>query len=162
MKSEEPRTGRPEDGDRPSRRSVLVWMSGAALTGSALVSAVSNFVFLEPRATYGLPSRFAIGTPDDYPPGTRISLDTRRICIVRDGNRLAAISITCTHLGCIVAVADTGFSCPCHGSQYDQDGTVTGGPAPQALPWFKLSLAPNGDLEVDTNITVPPGTYLNV
>jgi cytochrome b6-f complex iron-sulfur subunit len=162
MKSEEPRTGRPEDGDRPSRRSVLVWMSGAALTGSALVSVVSNFVFLEPRATYGLPSRFAIGTPDDYPPGTRISLDTRRICIVRDGNRLAAISITCTHLGCIVAVADTGFSCPCHGSQYDQDGSVTGGPAPQPLPWFKLSLAPNGDLEVDTNITVPPGTYLNV
>jgi cytochrome b6-f complex iron-sulfur subunit len=137
-------------------------MSGAALTGSALVSAVSNFVFLEPRATYGLPSRFAIGTPGDYPPGTRVSLATRRICVVREGNRIAAISTTCTHLGCTVGVADTGFACPCHGSQFDQDGNVTGGPAPRPLPWFKVSLAPNGDLEVDSNMPVDPGTYLTV
>ncbi len=159
--SEETRRGKPAD-TRPTRRDALVWMSGAALCGSAVVSAVSNFVFLEPRATYGLPSRFSIGTPDDYPPGARISLDARRICVVREGSRLAAISTTCTHLGCIVGVADTGFACPCHGSRFDQDGTVTGGPAPRALPWFKVSLAPNGELEVDTNIQVEPGTYLTV
>jgi magnesium-transporting ATPase (P-type) len=58
-----------------------------------------------------------------------------RVCIVRDGNRMAAISTTCTHLGCIVAISDTGFACPCHGSHYDQDGTVTGADiAMQAAP----------------------------
>jgi cytochrome b6-f complex iron-sulfur subunit len=159
--NEEP-TKSESDGDKPSRRNMLVWMSGAALTGSALVSVVSNLVFLEPRATYGLPSRFAIGTPDDFPSGTRIALDARRVCVVREGNRIAVISTTCTHLGCSVAVADTGFACPCHGSRYDQDGNVTGGPAPAALPWYKVSLAPNGDLEVDTSLTVAPGTYLTV
>ena len=35
-------------------------------------------------------------------PGTRIAMDARRVCIVREGNKMAAISTTCTHLGCIV------------------------------------------------------------
>jgi cytochrome b6-f complex iron-sulfur subunit len=145
-----------------NRRRMLGWFTGFGLFGSAVLSAFSNFVFIKPRATYGQPARFGIGRPEDFPPGTRISMDARRVCIVRDGNRLAAISTTCTHLGCIVGVADTGFSCPCHGSRYDQDGNVTGGPAPKPLPWFKISLAPNGELEVDKGAEIAPGTYLDV
>jgi cytochrome b6-f complex iron-sulfur subunit len=149
-------------GETMNRRRMLGWFTGFGLFGSAVLSAFSNLVFIKPRATYGQPSRFGIGRPDDYPPGTRISMDVRRVCIVRDGNRLAAISTTCTHLGCIVGVADTGFACPCHGSRFDQDGNVTGGPAPKPLPWFKISLAPNGELEVDKSAEIEPGTYLNV
>lgn len=145
-----------------TRRGLLGWITGAALAGSAVVSAFANFVFIKPRATYGQPSRFSIGRPDDFPSGARIALEPRRICVVRDGNKLAAISTTCTHLGCIVGVADTGFACPCHGSRYDQDGNVTGGPAPKALPWYKVTLAPNGDLEVDTSIQVESGSYYTV
>ena len=33
---------------------------------------------------------------------------------------------------------------------------------PKALPWFKVTLAPNGEIEVDKNQTVPAGTYLQV
>ena len=88
--------------------------------------------------------------------------EAERICIVREGNKVAAISTTCTHLGCSVGISDTGFACPCHGSRYDQDGAVTGGPAPKALPWFKVTLAPNGEIEVDKNQQVQPGTYLSV
>ena len=145
-----------------SRRSVLNWLSSVALFGSAIVSVFSNLVFMKPRATYGAPSRFSIGRPDDYPPGTRISLDVRRVCVVREGNRMAAISTTCTHLGCIVGVADTGFACPCHGSRFDQDGNVTGGPAPKPLPWYSINLTPNGELNVDTSVEVEPGRYFQV
>jgi cytochrome b6-f complex iron-sulfur subunit len=145
-----------------ARRSLLTWLSGVALAGSAVVSAFSNFVFLKPRATYGPPTRFAIGTPDQYPPGTRIALEARRVCVVREGGELAVLSTTCTHLGCIVGVSDTGFDCPCHGSRFDQDGNVTGGPAPRHLPWYRVSLAPNGELEVDTAQEIEPGTYLSV
>ena len=145
-----------------NRRSFLTWFSSAALFGSAVVSALANFVFLKPRATYGQPSRFSIGKPDAYPSGARIAIETRRICVAREGNQIAVISTTCTHLGCIVGVADTGFSCPCHGSRYDQDGNVTGGPAPKALPWYQVKLAPNGELEVDTSIEIQPGSYYNV
>ena len=42
----------------------------------------------------------------------------------------------CTHLGCIPLAnsGDTGgWTCPCHGSQYDGSGRVTRGPAPKNL-----------------------------
>ncbi|MCS7024639.1 MAG: Rieske (2Fe-2S) protein [Bryobacteraceae bacterium] len=144
------------------RRSLLTWVSSVALFGSAVISALANFVFLKPRATYGAPSRFSIGRPEEFPPGSRIAIEQRRICVAREGNQVAVISTTCTHLGCIVAVSDTGFSCPCHGSRYDQDGNVTGGPAPKPLPWYQVKLAPNGELEVDTSVEIKPGTYYTV
>ncbi len=127
-----------------------------------VLAALSDWLFFKPRVTYGQPARVPIGKPEEFPPGTRISRDVERVCIVRDGAKLAAISTTCTHLGCIVSISDTGFDCPCHGSRYDQDGNVTGGPAPKPLPWFKVSLAPNGEIEVDKGTQVEPGTYFNL
>jgi len=75
---------------------------------------------------------------------------------------LKAYRQTCTHLGCAVGAADTGFACPCHGSRFDQDGNVTGGPAPRPLPWFQVTLAPNGEIEVDKDIEIAPGSYLSL
>jgi cytochrome b6-f complex iron-sulfur subunit len=144
------------------RRSLLAWLSSVGLFGSAVLAALSDVIFFKPRVTYGQPAVFQIGKPEDYPPGVRIAREAERICIVREGNKMAAISTTCTHLGCSVSISDTGFACPCHGSRYDQDGAVTGGPAPKALPWFKVSVAPNGEVEVDKNTQIEPGTYLNV
>jgi cytochrome b6-f complex iron-sulfur subunit len=141
---------------------MLGWLTGAGLAGSAGLSAVSNFVFIKPRATYGQPQRFSVGKPEDFPSGTRAILPARGICIVREGAKLAAISIICTHLGCTVGAADTGFACPCHGSRFDQDGNVTGGPAPRPLPWFQVTLAPNGEIEVDKDIEIVPGSYLSL
>jgi len=148
--------------EHQSRRRMLTWLSSFALFASVVLAAVSDWLFFKPRVTYGPNARFAIGKPDDFPPGTRISRDVERVCIVREGNKLAAISTTCTHLGCIVGIADTGFACPCHGSRYDQDGNVTAGPAPKPLPWFQVTLAPNGEIEVDKNSQVEPGTYFTV
>jgi cytochrome b6-f complex iron-sulfur subunit len=144
------------------RRKALSWLASVGLAGSAVLAALSNWFFFKPRVTYSPNARFSIGKPEDYPPGTRVARDVERVCIVREENRIAAISTTCTHLGCIVAISDTGFSCPCHGSRYDQDGVVTGGPAPKPLPWFKVSVAPNGEIEVDKNTQVSPGSYLPV
>ncbi|MEZ5398390.1 MAG: Rieske 2Fe-2S domain-containing protein [Bryobacteraceae bacterium] len=152
----------PEQEAQANRRRVLSWLSGFGLFGSAILSAFSNFVFIKPRATYGQPQRFSIGKPEDYPPGTKLALDTRGICVVREANRVAAISTTCTHLGCVVSPSDTGFSCPCHGSRYDQDGNVSAGPAPKALAWYKVTLAPNGELEVDKDHQIDSGTYFNL
>ena len=144
------------------RRRLLAWLSSVGLAGSAVLAVLSDLIFFKPRVTYGQPALFQIGKPEEYPPGTRMAREAERICIIREGNRIAAISTTCTHLGCSVAISDTGFACPCHGSRYDQDGNVTGGPAPKPLPWFKVALAPNGEIEVDKNTQVDSGTYLTV
>ncbi len=155
---------RKDEAEEPqsSRRRFLAWLSGVGLVGSFGMGVLADLLFLKPRTTYGQPNRFGIGRPEDFPSGVRMAMDPRRICIVRDGNKIAAISTTCTHLGCIVAPSETGFSCPCHGSRYDTDGNVTGGPAPKALPWYRVTLMPNGELEVDKDTEVQPGTYLNV
>lgn len=145
-----------------TRRRMLAWLTSVGLFGSAVVSLFSNLIFIKPRATYGQPNRFPIGRPESYPPGTRIALGSERVCVVREGDNLAAISTTCTHLGCIVGLSDTGFACPCHGSRFDQDGNVTGGPAPRPLPWYKVALAPNGELEIDKGAEIPSGTWYHV
>ena len=151
-----------ESSEPISRRKVLAWLTSMGILGSAIVTVFSNLVFIKPRATYGQPMRFSIGTPDEYPPGTRIALGNQKVAVIREGNKMAAISITCTHLGCIVGVADTGFACPCHGSRFDQDGNVTGGPAPKPLPWFELSMAPNGELEIDKGKEITAGKWFTV
>uniref|UniRef100_A0A453BBC1 Cytochrome b6-f complex iron-sulfur subunit, chloroplastic n=2 Tax=Aegilops tauschii subsp. strangulata TaxID=200361 RepID=A0A453BBC1_AEGTS len=45
------------------------------------------------------------------------------------------INAVCTHLGCVVPwnAAENKFLCPCHGSQYNNQGKVVRGPAPLSL-----------------------------
>ncbi|ONI18629.1 hypothetical protein PRUPE_3G228100 [Prunus persica] len=45
------------------------------------------------------------------------------------------INAVCTHLGCVVPfnTAENKFICPCHGSQYNEQGKVVRGPAPLSL-----------------------------
>ncbi len=154
-----------ESEDRPeersiSRRRALALTSAAGLAGAGGVAGLSNLLFLRPRVTYGEPSRFRVGRPETFPVGTRLPLSRQRVTVIRTEAGLAAISNTCTHLGCVVATTEIGFDCPCHGSRFDADGDVLGGPAPRSLPWFRLALAPSGEIEVDTAEIVPPHTYL--
>ena len=46
-----------------------------------------------------------------------------------------AINAVCTHLGCVVPwnPTENKFMCPCHGSQYNNEGKVIRGPAPKSL-----------------------------
>eukprot|EP01024_Parvocaulis_polyphysoides_P011820 TRINITY_DN1416_c7_g2_i4.p1 TRINITY_DN1416_c7_g2~~TRINITY_DN1416_c7_g2_i4.p1 ORF type:complete len:213 (+),score=41.27 TRINITY_DN1416_c7_g2_i4:162-800(+) len=45
------------------------------------------------------------------------------------------LNAVCTHLGCVVPwnSAENKFICPCHGSQYNNQGRVVRGPAPLSL-----------------------------
>ncbi len=145
-----------------SRRKALTWTSALGLLGATAVAALSDLLFFKPRVTYGEPSRFKAGKPDALPLGTRLPLSRQRVTLVRGEAGIAAISNTCTHLGCVIATTEIGFDCPCHGSRFDAEGSVLAGPAPRPLPWFKVSLSPSGDVEVDTAEPVPTGTFLKV
>jgi cytochrome b6-f complex iron-sulfur subunit len=49
-------------------------------------------------------------------------------------NAFVALSAICTHQTCIITgFANQTYVCPCHGSTYDINGHVTGGPAPASL-----------------------------
>lgn len=53
---------------------------------------------------------------------------------------VAALYKVCTHLGCIFDWKPTEgkFICPCHGSQFQRDGTFIQGPAPRSLDRFPI------------------------
>jgi glycine/D-amino acid oxidase-like deaminating enzyme/nitrite reductase/ring-hydroxylating ferredoxin subunit len=48
---------------------------------------------------------------------------------------LHAVSLRCTHMGCLVRfnTAERSWDCPCHGSRFDVDGNVLEGPAVRPL-----------------------------
>lgn len=57
---------------------------------------------------------------------------TDRTGVYRDPDGgLHAVSMRCTHLGCLVRfnAAETSWDCSCHGSRFDVDGAVLEGPA---------------------------------
>jgi nitrite reductase/ring-hydroxylating ferredoxin subunit len=54
-----------------------------------------------------------------------------------------ALSLACTHLGCRLAAAPGGLSCPCHGSRFDDAGRPIAGPARAALA--RVPLARRGE-----------------
>ncbi|MBV9280982.1 MAG: Rieske 2Fe-2S domain-containing protein [Chloroflexi bacterium] len=58
---------------------------------------------------------------------------------------------TCPHLGCPVSWLQTPeiFLCPCHGSVFNADGTVAGGPSPRPLYTYPCRVR-NGRVEVKT------------
>ncbi len=57
--------------------------------------------------------------------------------IVTEDEAIASFGLNavCTHLGCVVPwnASEDKFMCPCHGSQYNNEGKVVRGPAPLSL-----------------------------
>ena len=73
------------------------------------------------------------------------SLGLKPVAVVRTGaSGYTALSRVCTHAGCDVNIAGGGFSCPCHGSQFDATGQATNGPAENALQRFNVAVSQNG------------------
>ena len=63
------------------------------------------------------------------------SMDPQGILLYRSGPAsVFAFSRKCTHLGCTIGAFQNGVStCPCHGSQYDTQGSVVRGPSQSPL-----------------------------
>ena len=100
----------------------------------------------------------------DVPPvmGPPYRSTAGRFYLARNAQGLLAMWWKCPHLGCTVpwvGPADNpqAYQCPCHGSMYDYNGVLTGGPAPRPLDLMRVTVA--GDtVVVDTgDITTRTG-----
>lgn len=152
----------PGRGRRWTRREWLAWTS---LGGSAAVVGVMNALFfrsLDLGMLYEPAKIFRAGRPEHYPLGSTVKLAERPVFVCRDPEGIYAISAVCTHLGCIVGRSDEGFACPCHGSRYDGGGRVLRGPAPRSLPWWRVTLAADGEIVVDAGTPVKLGEKLRL
>jgi cytochrome b6-f complex iron-sulfur subunit len=135
---------------------------------SSLWAALSAFLFatlgmirLPKAAVLASPSKkFRIHLPENLQPGQAFVPPGRSVAVFRDESGVWAISTVCTHLGCIVKPTAEGFECPCHGSRFAADGSVTKGPAPRPLPWLKVNVSGN-TLIVDAGAVAPAGSKVS-
>ncbi len=135
--------------DKPSRREVMLAVGWGAMAviggGSGLAFArfmSPNVLEIEdPKVRCGSLSKYTALAPgevnEDFKP-----VKPSGFWIIREEERIAALSIICTHLGCIPSWLpnDRKFKCPCHGSGFKPNGTNFEGPAPRPLERFKIYL----------------------
>ncbi|MCA9077319.1 MAG: Rieske 2Fe-2S domain-containing protein [Planctomycetaceae bacterium] len=160
-----------KNGEETSRRSffsvafgwVLVPFAVAwvALGAVATVWGLAAARFMMPNMIVEPPTKFKIGPPSDYPPGT-VSTKwkaERGIWIVNTDQyngkpMIYALASVCTHLGCTPnwLEGEQKFKCPCHGSGFYINGVNFEGPAPRPLERVGLKLAADGSLEVDKSV----------
>lgn len=162
-------TGKPELAVEPRRGFIAQCVSVAlspvvvawgAFIGALTVSTLGLARFMMPNVLVEPPTRFKIGPPNDYAPGT-VSTKWQAqfgIWVVNaevDGAAVIyALSTVCTHLGCTPnwLEGEQKFKCPCHGSGFYKSGVNFEGPAPRPLERFGLRLAEDGMLEVDKSL----------
>ena len=141
----------PENTEVDKRRRRLVWSGVAAFLAAWFLA---FFRFFLPRTLFEPSTVFKIGYPTDYGLGVNEKwLQAYRIWVDRTPDRLFVIYARCTHLGCTPdwKAAENKFKCPCHGSGYDSEGVNFEGPAPRPMDRAEITLAPDGQILVDTS-----------
>jgi len=138
---------------------TLGWLAGSFAIGATAAAAVR---FLVPNVLFEPSQRFKAGRPEDYADGSVTFLEDERVFLVRQGNTFRCLSAVCTHLGCTVNRAGQGYHCPCHGSVFDDQGSVKSGPAPRALEWFAVTMSRDNRLVVDKDLRVSADKFLVV
>jgi Rieske Fe-S protein len=76
------------------------------------------------------------------------------------------MTLTCTHQGCDIGgrgqISASGLACGCHGSTFDANGNVTGGPANAPLAHFAVTADASGNLTIHGGQEVDSATRLAV
>ena len=149
-------------------------VGGWGAFGAALATGgVQTVRFFFPRVLFKPPSTFRVGTPGDFLARDGeadrygvVFVDPRwksahRFFIVREKDRVYALSARCVHLGCTINwFPDLRiFKCPCHGSEYRSNGRNFAGPAPRPLDRLRIVLDVTGELVIDTGIVYGPQRF---
>jgi len=135
----------------PSRREfasgaalAVGWLAFGVGAGTAIGPAFGRFMMPnvleepDPRVRVGKLQTYMEMKPgdvnEDYKP--------QGIWMIREEERIAALNIICTHLGCILnwLPNDRKFKCPCHGSGYKPNGINFEGPTPRPLERFRITI----------------------
>ncbi len=139
-----------------TRRSFMEGVAAGwtAFTLATVTGLLATARFMFPNDLFEPPTKFKIGNPADFPAsaaGEVKDFPEHQIWVVRNFEGFYVLSTICTHLGCTPNWLSTErkFKCPCHGSGFYVSGVNFEGPAPRPLERFKVSLAPDGQIEVD-------------
>ena len=128
---------------------TLVWKSLLGLSGTLGLVGLWRYLSYQP---YSMPpTSFDLGLIEDLPPGEIIPIPEAQAVLINTPEGLFALSLICPHLGCVVEDTESDFTCPCHGSRFEYDGSLIVGPAHQPLHILNLELTDEGHLLLDTS-----------
>jgi cytochrome b6-f complex iron-sulfur subunit len=131
-----------------TRRDFLKLITNALFGLSGLLGLGGLARFFSYQPNQGPPTEFDLGEAANFPVGSRtLRLDIPAV-VYNNGGEYIAYSLTCTHLGCTVEEDGEGFACPCHGSQFDKDGAVLGGPAKKPLRQLRVDVTEDNTLRL--------------
>ena len=106
------------------------------------------------------------GALQSLPVGTLRPVGSQAVCIGRDDSGVYAMTLTCTHAGCNIAINGTvsaqGIACACHGSRFDVNGSVVQGPASEPLQHYAVTQDAAGELTIHGGSEVDAATRLKV
>jgi len=124
-------------------RDGFLYLSGALALGGLLR-------FLDHDPNPAAKTEFDLGPASNYPLNSRTILSDPPAVLLHTESGFSAFSLVCTHLGCSLGNDSVGFSCLCHGSRFDADGTVTHGPADKPLRYLRVEVMDEGNLKLFT------------
>jgi len=133
-----------------SRRDFLKLSTNSLLALAGVLGIGGLFRFLSYKTDKSPQTEFDIGSAYDYPVDTRTILAYIPAVIIHDKEGFKAISLECTHLGCMLEARNFGFECPCHGSRFDPTGKNLKGPAVKDLRVLRVEKSEDGNLHVFT------------
>ena len=131
-----------------SRRDFMKLAGNALLAASGLLGMGALFRLLAYPTQPPRQTEFYIGLAADYLPGSRTLLPDIPAVLLHTEAGFSALSLACTHLGCTLEQHPDGFTCPCHGSRFSVDGTVSRGPAGLPLASLQVEQTAEGRLIV--------------
>ncbi|HEY3355713.1 MAG TPA: Rieske (2Fe-2S) protein [Polyangia bacterium] len=153
-----PASGADPRADDGVPRRGLLRVAGAAVVAAAAAGLGVTARLLIPTARAAPAIR--AGRPDQFPPHSLRLLGKEPIFILREESGFAALSARCPHLGCLVQRRGTGYTCPCHGSEFDERGAVLRGAARRGLRWLRVDVTADAVL-VEPDQEVPAGTFVD-
>jgi cytochrome b6-f complex iron-sulfur subunit len=150
--------GRFHQSPAPKKTQRRSFVRNAALgaAGVAGLATTAGFgMLLWPNKTGAFGSELTVNAAD-IPPvdGEPYRNVQGKFYLVHNQDGLLALYTKCPHLGCAVPWvgppdSEQAFQCPCHGSMYDYNGILTGGPAPRPMDYMRVTV--EGDtVTVDT------------
>ena len=144
-----------------TRRRFLTRLTAGTLAAGALFSLAALLRLPFPRVR-NQADLVTIGRAVDFPLYRYTFVAGSNLFVYRDRKGIRVMSAICTHLGCVVRAADSGFDCPCHGSRFDAEGRPIAGPAGRDLEWFHTERDASGMLVVDLTRPVSRHQFLEV
>jgi len=133
-----------------SRRDFLKFSTNSLLALAGTLGIGGLVRFLNYQSDESPQTEFDIGSAYDYPFDTRTILAYIPAVIIHDKEGFKAISLECTHLGCMLEARNFGFECPCHASRFDPAGAMLKGPAVKNLRTLRIEKSDDGKLHVFT------------